>query len=82
MLSLHTAVAAPLQDCEPAEENVQQTEEGSEEVHPADVPEGLQDPGEQTEERPEEEIPPLTSPPQVPPKPMPHLQSTRDGECR
>nr|XP_040048985.1 phosphatase and actin regulator 3a isoform X1 [Gasterosteus aculeatus aculeatus] len=77
-LELPPPVAAPIQDCEPAEENVQQTEEGSEEVHPADVPEGLQDPGEQTEERPEEEIPPLTSPPQVPPKPMPHLQSTRD----
>lgn len=56
-------------------------EEGGEEVHPAgDLPEGLQDMGEQMEERPEEEIPPGTSPPQVPPKLLPQL-STGNGEC-
>ncbi len=55
--------------------------EGGEEVHPAeDLPEGLQDVGEQMEERPEEEIPPGTSPPQVPPKLLPQL-SPGDGEC-
>lgn len=58
-----------------------QEEEGNEEVHPAgDLPEGLQDMGEQMEERSEEEIPPGTSPPQVPPKLLPQL-STGDGEC-
>lgn len=56
-------------------------EEGDEDVHPAgDLPEGLQDMGEQMEERSEEEIPPGTSPPQVPPKLLPQL-STGDGEC-
>lgn len=55
-------------------------EEGDEEVHPAgDLPEGLQDVGEQMEERPEEEIPPGNSPPQVPPKLLPQL-SPGDGE--
>lgn len=64
------------------EENVPLPEdEGDEEVHPAgDLPEGLQDMGDQMEERPEEEIPPGTSPPQVPPKLLPQL-STGDGEC-
>lgn len=64
------------------EENVLLPEdEGGEEVHPAgDLPEGLQDLGEQMEERPEEEIPSGTSPPQVAPKPFPQL-STGDGEC-
>ncbi|XP_034393525.1 phosphatase and actin regulator 3a [Cyclopterus lumpus] len=72
-------VAAPLQDCERVEENVLiPEEEGREEVHPVgDLPEGLQDVGEQMEERPEEEIPPRTSPPQVPPKLL-HQLSTRD----
>lgn len=56
-------------------------EEGEEKVHPAgDLPEGLQDMGDQMEERPEEEIPPKPSPPQVPPKLLPQL-STGDGEC-
>ncbi|XP_068454095.1 phosphatase and actin regulator 3a isoform X2 [Clinocottus analis] len=74
-------VAAPLQDCERVEENVLiPEEEGREEVHPAgDLPEGLQDVGEQTEERPEEEIPPKTSPPQVPPKLLPQLSTGDDS---
>lgn len=84
LFSLHKCppVAAPPQDCERVEENVLlPEEEGGEEVHPAgDLPEGLQDVGEQTEERPEEEIPPGTSPPQVPPKLLPQL-SPGDGEC-
>ncbi|XP_068454096.1 phosphatase and actin regulator 3a isoform X3 [Clinocottus analis] len=73
--------AAPLQDCERVEENVLiPEEEGREEVHPAgDLPEGLQDVGEQTEERPEEEIPPKTSPPQVPPKLLPQLSTGDDS---
>ena len=75
-------VAAPLQDCERVEDNIPLTdEEGDEEVHPVgDLPEGLQDVGEQMEERPEEEIPPGTSPPQVPPKLLPQL-SPGDGRC-
>lgn len=65
------------------EENASLSEdEGDEEVHPAgDLPEGLQDMGDQMEDRPEEEIPPGTSPPQVPPKLLPQL-STGDGEYR
>lgn len=56
-------------------------EDGGEEVHPAgDLPEGLQDLGERMEDRAEEEIPPGTSPPQVPPKLLPQL-SAGDGEC-
>lgn len=56
-------------------------EEGDEEVHPnGDLPEGLHDAGEQMDERSEEEIPPGTSPPQVPPKLLPQL-SSGDGEC-
>ncbi|XP_034732408.1 phosphatase and actin regulator 3a isoform X1 [Etheostoma cragini] len=68
-------VAAPLQDCERVEENVLLPEDkGGEEVHPAgDLPEGLQGAGEPTEERPEEESPSVTSPPQVPLKPLPQL---------
>uniref|UniRef100_A0A3B5AJP2 Phosphatase and actin regulator n=1 Tax=Stegastes partitus TaxID=144197 RepID=A0A3B5AJP2_9TELE len=51
-------------------------EDGNEEVHPAgDLPLGLQDLGEQMEERSEEEILPGTSPPQVPPKLLPQLNS-------
>ncbi|KAE8293313.1 Phosphatase and actin regulator 3 Scaffold-associated PP1-inhibiting protein [Larimichthys crocea] len=74
-------VAAPLQDCERVEENVQLPEEdGGEEVHPAgDLPEGLQDVGEQMEDRPEEEIPPGTSPPQVPPKLLSQLSTGDDS---
>ncbi|XP_070767006.1 phosphatase and actin regulator 3a [Enoplosus armatus] len=74
-------VAAPLQDCERVEENVPlQEEEGGEEVHPAgDLPEGLQDVGEQMEDRPEEEIPPGTSPLQVPPKLLPQLSAGDDS---
>ncbi|XP_075958368.1 phosphatase and actin regulator 3a [Anarhichas minor] len=74
-------VAAPLQDCERVEENVlTPEEEGSEEVQPVgDLPEGLKDVGEQMEERPEEEIPPGTSPPQVPPKLFPLLSTGDDS---
>lgn len=63
------------------EENVPSLEEGGEEeVRPAgDLPERLQDSGEQAEERTQEEIPSGTSPPQVPPKLIPQL-STGDGE--
>ncbi|XP_068589406.1 phosphatase and actin regulator 3a isoform X2 [Cebidichthys violaceus] len=73
--------AALLQDCERVEENVlTPEEEGSGEVHPVgDLPEGLQDVGEQMEERPEEEIPPGTSPPQVPPKLLPQLSTGDDS---
>ncbi|XP_037627913.1 phosphatase and actin regulator 3a isoform X1 [Sebastes umbrosus] len=74
-------VAAPPQDCEQVEENALLPEdEGGEEVHPAgDLPEGLQDVGEQMEERPEEEVPPVTSPPQVPPKLLPQLNAGDDS---
>ncbi|KAM3617458.1 uncharacterized protein V6R79_006478 [Siganus canaliculatus] len=74
-------VAAPLQDCERVEENVLLAEEdGGEELHPAgDLPEALQDVGEQMEDRPAEEIPPGTSPPQVPPKLLPQLSVGDDS---
>ncbi|XP_038579497.1 phosphatase and actin regulator 3a isoform X1 [Micropterus salmoides] len=74
-------VAASLQDCEGEEENVPLLEEeGGEEVHPAgDLPEGLQDVGEQMEDRPQEETPPGTSPPQVPPKLLPQLSTGDDS---
>ncbi|XP_039657481.1 phosphatase and actin regulator 3a isoform X2 [Perca fluviatilis] len=74
-------VAAPLQDCERVEENVLlPADEGGEEVHPTgDLPEGLQDMGEQMEERPEEEIPSGTSPPQVAPKLLPQLSTGDDS---
>ncbi|XP_076597981.1 phosphatase and actin regulator 3a isoform X1 [Chaetodon auriga] len=74
-------VAAPLQDCERVEESVPNAEEdGGEEVHPAgDLPEGLQDLGEQMEDRAEEEIPPGTSPPQVPPKLLSQLSAGDDS---
>ena len=76
-------VAAPLQDCERVEENASLSDdEGEEEVHPAgDLPEGLQDMEDQMEDRSEEEIPPGTSPPQVPPKLLSQL-TAGDGECR
>lgn len=63
------------------EENAPLPEEGGEdEAHPAgDLPEGLQDSGDQVEERAEEETPPGTSPPQVPPKLLPQM-SKGDGE--
>ncbi|XP_070825549.1 phosphatase and actin regulator 3a isoform X2 [Chaetodon trifascialis] len=77
----HPPPAAPLQDCERVEESIPHTEEdGGEEVHPAgDLPEGLQDLGEQMEDRAEEEIPPGTSPPQVPPKLLPQLSAGDDS---
>lgn len=52
-----------------------QPEEEAEEDVPliGDLPEGLQDVGEQMEERSEEEMPLGTSPPQVPPKFLPQL---------
>lgn len=80
-LNCFSAVAAPLQVCERVEENLQlQDEDSGEELHPSgDLPEGLQDLGEQMEDRSEEEIPPGTSPPQVPPKLLPQL-SGGDGE--
>uniref|UniRef100_A0A667WXE7 Phosphatase and actin regulator n=1 Tax=Myripristis murdjan TaxID=586833 RepID=A0A667WXE7_9TELE len=76
-----TPVASPLQDCERVEENLPPPEdEADEEVPPAgDLPEGLQDLGQQMEERPEEEIPPGTSPPQVPPKLLPQLSAGEDS---
>lgn len=56
-------------------------EDRGEEVHPAgDLPETLQDGGGQVEDRLEEESPPGTSPPQVPPKVLTQL-SVGDGEC-
>lgn len=63
------------------EENVPLAEEdrGEEAQLAGDLPEVLQDMGEQMEDRPEEEIPPGTSPPQVPPKLLPQL-SAGDGE--
>lgn len=58
-----------------------QDEGGQEEgLSSGDLPEGLQDTGGQVEERSEEEAPPRTSPPQVPPKHLPQL-SSGDGEC-
>lgn len=55
-------------------------EDRGDEVHPAgDLPEVLQDMGDQMEDRTKEEIPPGTSPPQVPPKLLPQL-SAGDGE--
>ncbi|CAB1445718.1 unnamed protein product [Pleuronectes platessa] len=75
------SVAAPLQDCEQVEDNLPPPEdEGDERAHPAgDLPEGLQDVGDQVEDRPEEEIPPGTSPPQVPPKLLPQLSTGDDS---
>lgn len=63
------------------EENLPPPEDEAEEEAPSagDLPEGLQDVGQQMEERPEEEIPPGTSPPQVPPKLLPQL-SAGEGE--
>ncbi|TNN87730.1 Phosphatase and actin regulator 3 [Liparis tanakae] len=80
-LKQSSTVAAPPQDCERVEENVlTPEEEGREEGHPVgDLPEGLQDVGEQMEERPEEEIPPRTSPPQVPPKLLHQLSPGDDS---
>uniref|UniRef100_A0A8C4IPB4 Phosphatase and actin regulator n=1 Tax=Dicentrarchus labrax TaxID=13489 RepID=A0A8C4IPB4_DICLA len=74
-------VAAPLQDCERVEENIPLPEgEGGDEVHPAgDLPEGLQDVGEHMEDRPEEDITPGTSPPQVPPKLLSQLSTGDDS---
>lgn len=56
-------------------------EDGGEAAHPAgDLPEVLQDGGEQMEDRADEDIQTGTSPPQVPPKLLPQL-SVGDGEC-
>uniref|UniRef100_A0A1A8BSP4 Phosphatase and actin regulator n=2 Tax=Nothobranchius TaxID=28779 RepID=A0A1A8BSP4_NOTKA len=76
-----SSVATPLQDGDRVEENVLLLEnEGKEEVRSAgDLPEGLQDSGDQVEEGAEEEIPPGTSPPQVPPKLVPQLSSGDDS---
>ncbi|KAM9785777.1 phosphatase and actin regulator 3a [Neosynchiropus ocellatus] len=73
-------VAPPLQDCECAEDSVPRTDEERDEEAPpvGDLPEGLQDAGEQMEERTEEETPTGTSPPQVPPKPLPPQLSAGD----
>ncbi|KAM6983180.1 phosphatase and actin regulator 3a isoform 2-T2 [Tautogolabrus adspersus] len=73
--------AAPPQECDQVEENASLPQEvGGEELHPAgNLPGGLQDVGEQTEERPEEEIPTGTSPPQVPPKLLPQLTTVDDS---
>ncbi|XP_020487850.1 phosphatase and actin regulator 3a isoform X1 [Labrus bergylta] len=69
--------ADPPQDCDQVEEDASlPQEEGDEELH---LPGGLQDVGEQMEERPEEEIPTLTSPPQVPPKLLPQLNTVDDS---
>lgn len=74
-------VAAPLHDlCDRVDPSLPDEDRG-EEVHPAgDLSEVLQDMGEQMEDRAEEETPPGTSPPQVPPKVLTQL-SVGDGEC-
>lgn len=74
-------VAAQFQDCECVEESAPLSEEDSgEEVHPAgDLPEVLQDVGEQMEDRGDEEIQTGTSPPLVPPKLLPQM-SAGDGQ--
>lgn len=74
-------VAGQLQDCERVEESALLSEEDSgEEVHPAgDLPEVLQDVGEQMEDRGDDEIQTGTSPPLVPPKLLPQM-SGGDGE--
>lgn len=75
------SVAAPALDCECVEENalLAKDDRGEEVQLAGDLPELLQDAGEQVEDRPEEEIPPGTSPPQVPPKLLPQLSAV-DGE--
>ncbi|XP_068608121.1 phosphatase and actin regulator 3a [Brachionichthys hirsutus] len=77
----HPSATAPLQDCDRLENNVPLPEEvGSEEAHATgDLPEGLQDPGEQMQDRSEEDIPLATSPPQVPLKPLPQLSPGDDS---
>lgn len=75
------SLAAPPQDCDQVEDNVLlPQEEGAEELHSSgDLPEGLRDLGEQMEERPSEEVPTGTSPPQVPPKHLPQLNTVDGG---
>eukprot|EP00066_Takifugu_rubripes_P001821 XP_003963293.1 PREDICTED: phosphatase and actin regulator 3 [Takifugu rubripes] len=75
----HPSPAAPLHDlCDRVDPSLPDEDRG-EEVHPAgDLSEVLQDMGEQTEDRAEEETPPGTSPPQVPPKVLTQL-SVGDG---
>lgn len=78
------AVSSPLQDGEHAEENMALSDEArEEEMHPAgDLPDRLQDGGDQGEERTEEEVPTGTSPPQVPPKHVSQLSSGEGGWFR
>ncbi|RVE70384.1 hypothetical protein OJAV_G00064010 [Oryzias javanicus] len=75
------SVAGPLQNCEKVEEDATLQDEGGEEegLSSGDLPEGLRDTGGQVEERSEEEAPPGTSPPQVPPKHLPQLSSGDDS---
>lgn len=75
------SVAGQLQNCERVEESSPLLEEnGGEEAHPAgDLPEVLQDGGEQMEDRADKDIQTATSPPQVPPKLLPQM-SAGDGE--
>lgn len=75
------AVTSPLQDGERVEENMALSEEArDEDVHPAgDLPDRLQDGGDQGEERTQEEVPIGTSPPQVPPKLVSQLSSGEGG---
>ncbi|XP_061910355.1 phosphatase and actin regulator 3a isoform X3 [Entelurus aequoreus] len=79
----HPTPAAALQDSERLEENVNislRDEDGDQEGPSAgELPDRLHDVGEQTEERPEEEIPAGLSPPQVPPKPLPTLTTGDDS---
>lgn len=75
------SVAGQLQNCEQVEESSPLLEEnGGEEAHPGgDLPEVLQDGGEQMEDRADEDIQTGTSPPQVPLKLLPQM-SAGDGE--
>lgn len=80
-LALCPPAAAPLHDLCDRVDPPLPDEDRREEVHPAgDLSEVLQDMGEQMEDRAEEELPPRTSPPQVPPKVLTQL-SIGDGEC-
>lgn len=75
------SVAGQLQNCERVEESSPLLEEnGGEEAHPdGDLPEVLQDGGEQMEDRADKDIQTATSPPQVPLKLLPQM-SAGDGE--
>uniref|UniRef100_A0A3P9KXL6 Phosphatase and actin regulator n=1 Tax=Oryzias latipes TaxID=8090 RepID=A0A3P9KXL6_ORYLA len=78
---IYPSVAGPLQNCEKVEEDATLQDEGAEEegLSSGDLPEGLQDTRGQVEERPEDEVPPRASPPQVPPKHLPQLSSGDDS---